>query len=75
MPLVPSYKPLRKLLVERDMKVAELYKNGVISRSTASVLNMDRFVSLETLALICEYLNCRIEDVVEFVDDGAGTQS
>ncbi|QOT13681.1 helix-turn-helix transcriptional regulator (plasmid) [Paenibacillus sp. JNUCC32] len=51
------------------MKMSDLYKNDVVSRSTVSVLNMDRFVSLETLALICEYLNCRIEDVVEFVDD------
>ncbi|WP_430623476.1 helix-turn-helix domain-containing protein [Paenibacillus sp. JNUCC32] len=69
MPLFPSYKPLRKLVVDRDMKMSDLYKNDVVSRSTVSVLNMDRFVSLETLALICEYLNCRIEDVVEFVDD------
>lgn len=68
MPLIPSYKPLRKLLVDRDMKMSDLYKNDVVSRSTVSVLNMDRFVSLETLALICEYLDCRIEDVVEFVE-------
>jgi len=69
MPLMPSYKPLRKTLVEQNLKISFLHKEGIISRSTASSLNMDRFVSLETIAILCESLNCRIDEVVEFIED------
>lgn len=74
MKLVPSYKPLRRLLVERDMTAADLRKATGISRNTFTSINADKFVSLETLAVICEYLNCRIEDVVEFVEDQRSSQ-
>ncbi|WP_410795721.1 helix-turn-helix domain-containing protein [Paenibacillus sp. J5C2022] len=69
MRLKPSYKPLRKILVDRDMKPSSLYKEMGVSRSTASAINQDRFVAMETIAVICNYLNCGIEDVVEFVDE------
>lgn len=69
MPLHPSYKPLRHLLIERNMTLADLRKSTPISRNTFTSINQDRFVSLETIAHICEFLDCRIEDVVEFVKE------
>lgn len=65
--LKPSYKPLRKLLVDRDLKPSALYLKMGISRSTASAINQDKYVALETIAVICNFLDCPIEDVVEFV--------
>ncbi|WP_445324092.1 helix-turn-helix domain-containing protein [Paenibacillus sp. FSL M7-1455] len=69
MPLRPSYKPLRHLLIERNMTLADLRKSTPVSRNTFTSINHDRFVSLETIAHICEALNCRIENVVEFVPE------
>lgn len=69
MPLKPSYKPLKRLLVERDMTMVSLRKATGISRNTFTSINQDKFVSLETIALICDSLNCRIEEVIEFVKD------
>lgn len=75
MALRPSYNKLRHLLVDRRENMADLRRATGLGRNTTASLNADKSVSLDTLALICEYLNCRIEDVVEFVDDGTGSQS
>ena len=65
--LVPSYKPLDITLIKQDKMRKHLRDEAGISGTTLAPIY--RFVSLETLAAICEYLDCRIEDVVEFVDD------
>ncbi|WP_445671754.1 helix-turn-helix domain-containing protein [Paenibacillus sp. FSL L8-0708] len=67
MALRPSYKRLRHILVERDMTPVDLRRATGLARNTMTSINADRSVSLETLAVICDYLGCRIEDVVEFV--------
>lgn len=69
MPLRPSYKRLRHILVERDIKPVDLRRATDLGRNTMTSINADRSVSLETLAVICEFLNCRIEDVVEFIPE------
>lgn len=69
MSIKPSFKPLRKLLVDRDMKHSDLYNKVGISRSTATSISQDRYVSLEIIAIICEYFDCRIEQVIEFVNE------
>lgn len=66
-----SYKRLRHLLVEYNMNMADLRNVTGIGRNTTASLNLDRPVSLETLLLICEYFECKIEDVVEFVSEKA----
>jgi DNA-binding Xre family transcriptional regulator len=68
-PLRPSYKRLRHILVERDIKPVDLRRATDLGRNTMTSINADRSVSLETLAVICEFLNCRIEDVVEFIPE------
>ena len=64
-----SYKPLFRQMLERDMKKMDLLKAADISTSTLAKLGKNEPIKLEMLIKICSALHCRIEDVVEFVED------
>mgnify|MGYP005775799187 FL=1 len=61
-----SYKPLRKLLIDKDMSCGELKDILQISSATMAKLNSDKMVSLAVIDKICKYLNCNIEDVMQY---------
>ncbi|MFR6022211.1 MAG: helix-turn-helix domain-containing protein [Clostridia bacterium] len=61
-----SYKPLRKLLIDKDMSCGELKDILQISSATMAKLNSDKMVSLTVIDKICKYLNCNIEDVMQY---------
>lgn len=65
-----SYKPLMRQLLERDMGKMDLLRAANLSTTTLSKLGKNEPVKLEMLMKICKALHCRIEDVVEFVEDG-----
>lgn len=67
MKLKLSYRPFRVLMADRNVTRKELSESVGINRNTIGRLYNDVEVSIDTVRLICEYLNCRIEDVVEFV--------
>ncbi|MGF7045750.1 DNA-binding Xre family transcriptional regulator [Paenibacillus sp. DS2015] len=69
MPLIPSYKPLDITLIRRDKLKKHLRDELSISGTTLAKMSNRDFVSLSVIARICEYLNCRIEDVVEFIEE------
>ena len=60
-----SYKPLWKLLIDKDMTKTELRKRTEIAPSTFTKMNNDQQVSLDILARICVELNCGFDDVVQ----------
>ena len=60
-----SYKPLFRLLLERDMTKTQLREAVGFSSATLAKLSKGEYISLETIGNICKYLNCKIEDVVE----------
>jgi DNA-binding Xre family transcriptional regulator len=64
-----SYKPLWHLLVEKKMKKLELRDLVGMSNSTLARLGKDEPVTLEVLEKISIALDCRIENIVEFVKD------
>ena len=64
-----SYKPLWHLLVEKKMKKLELRNLVGMSNSPLARLGKDEPVTLEVLEKISVALDCRIEDIVEFVKD------
>lgn len=64
-----SYKPLWHLLVEKKMKKLELRDLVGMSNSTLARLGKDEPVTLEVLEKICVALDCRIEDIIEFVKE------
>lgn len=64
-----SYKKLFKLLIDKEMKKSEFAKKIGIGQNTLAKLSKNENVSMEVLIKICEGLNCKIEDVVEFVNE------
>lgn len=64
-----SYNRLWKLMIDKKMKNSELQRKARISRNIITRLNKDEFISLETIAKICDVLECGVDDVLEFVKD------
>lgn len=60
-----SYKPLFRLLLERDMTKTQLRQSVGFSSATPAKMSKNEYVSLETLDNICQFLNCKIEDIIE----------
>lgn len=60
-----SYKPLFKLLLERDMTKTQLRIAVGFSSATLAKMSKSEYISLETIENICKHLNCKIEDVIE----------
>ena len=62
-----SYKPLFKLLIERNMTKTQLREAVGFSSATLAKMSKGEYISLETIENICKYLNCKIEDVIEVI--------
>ena len=60
-----TYKPLWKLLIDKDMTKKELRQKTGISKSTVDKMGRGETVSLDIIDRICNYFDCSIEDVVE----------
>lgn len=63
--LKPSYKPLWKLLIDREMKRVELRRLTGLSSATISKLAKDESVTINVIIRICEALDCQPCDIVE----------
>lgn len=64
-----SYKKLFHLLVDRDMMAVQLQQQAGYSANITSRLRKNTYISLESVEKICRALDCKIEDIVEFVPD------
>ncbi len=64
-----TYKPLWKLLIDRDMTKKELMERTGISKSTMDKMSSNKLVAMEIVDRICNYFECNIEDVVAHCPD------
>jgi len=64
-----TYKKLWKLLIDRDIKKGDLCRMAGFSPNTLAKMGRGENVTIETLAKICEVLNCEISDIMEFLRD------
>ena len=62
-----NYKPLWKLLIDKDLKKKDLCEIAGISPASITKMGKCGHVTTETLEKICLALNCRVEDIVELV--------
>lgn len=67
--MIISYKPLWHLMLDKNMKKIKLRELARLSTTTLAKLGKDETVNLDMLLRICNVLHCRIEDVVEFMED------
>lgn len=63
------YNNLFKLLIDKGMNRTELGEKAGLTPGTIARLSKNKTVSLDSIIKICEYLDCRIEDVVEIYKD------
>lgn len=64
-----TYKKLLHLLIDKDMTIADLQKQAGYSANISTRIRNDTYISLESLEKICRALNCKIDDIVEFISD------
>ncbi len=67
--MATSYKKLWKLLIDRDMKKKDLAALAGISNFTISKMSAGNNVTVEILGKICVALDCKPDDIVEFIPD------
>lgn len=60
-----SYKPLWKLLIDKDMSKKDLMAATGISKSTMDKMGRSEIVSLEIIDRICNHFDCNIDSIIE----------
>ena len=64
-----SYKLLWILLINKDMKRTDLLKVAGLNSTALAKMGKDQPVTMDTLGKICLALDCKIEDIVEYVPE------
>ncbi|MGI6739822.1 MAG: helix-turn-helix domain-containing protein [Christensenellales bacterium] len=60
-----TYKPLFKMMIDRELKNSDVIEMSGISKSTFYKLKNDENVNTEILLKVCEALECDISEIVE----------
>ncbi|MBR6823748.1 MAG: helix-turn-helix transcriptional regulator [Firmicutes bacterium] len=63
-----SYEPLFKTMQEKGITSYQLQKRG-FNRATYYSIKQGKSVSTNTIALLCKLLQCRVEDIMEYIED------
>lgn len=61
-----SYNNLWKILIDKKIKKTELIEQANITSNALSKLSKNESVPLETLIKVCNVLDCKIDDIVEY---------
>ncbi|MBQ1553231.1 MAG: helix-turn-helix transcriptional regulator [Clostridia bacterium] len=64
-----SYAPFYKTLQTKEITTYKLIKDHNISRSLPDRLKHNKPISTVTLNDLCSILNCKVEDIVEYIPD------
>ena len=67
-----NYKPLWKMLIDRDVSKQKLREKTSISRSTIVKMKNNEYVAMDVLVRICVAMNCGLDDIVEIEKDNGG---
>ncbi len=62
-----SYKPLWKLLIDKDMSKKQLMEVTGISKSTMNKMGRGELVSMDIIDRICNYFDSNVEDIISHV--------
>lgn len=65
-----SYKKLFNLMIEKNITAPQLQKQAGFSGNILTRLRRNSYVSLQSIETICRVLDCKIDDILEFVPDG-----
>lgn len=64
-----NYKKLWKILIDRNMLKKDLRIASGVTTNSMAKLSKNENVSTEVLCKICKALDCKIEDIMDIVED------
>ena len=64
-----SYDPLWKTMKEKGATTYTLRRKDKVGGSTMQRLQRGESVSTNTLDMLCKILNCKLCDIIEYVED------
>lgn len=64
-----SYKPLWHTLINRNLRKEDLRISAGLTTNMIANMGKNKGISMETLAKICDALQCEITDVIELTDE------
>ena len=64
-----TYKPLWKLLIDKEMSKKQLMEETNISKSTMNKMGRNKKVSMEILDRLCAYFSSDVSDIIEHIDE------
>ena len=70
-----SYKPLWKLLIDKEMTKKQLMQATGISKSTMDKMGRKEAVSMDIIDRICSYFSCDVQDVIVHSSTGGSDVS
>lgn len=69
------YKNVLKKLKDAGYNTIRIRNEKLLPSSTVTRLNKNEAVSTKTLEKLCELLNCRIEDIVEYIPEQVSNET
>lgn len=64
-----SYKKLWHILIDQGMKKKDLETVAGINHYTMNKMSRDENVSIDVIGKICLALQCKVEDIIDFIPD------
>ena len=64
-----SYNKLWKMLIDKNMNKQDLKEQSGISAASIAKLGKGGNITTDVLLRICEALDCKIEDILETIDE------
>ncbi len=64
-----TYKKLFHLLIDRGIPTAALTEKAGFSANILTRLRRDQYVSLDSIEKICFALDCKVDDILDFISD------
>ncbi|WP_375199997.1 helix-turn-helix domain-containing protein [Bacillus sp. RS11] len=62
-----DYKPFFKTLIDKEVTREQIKKDLQLSPATMAKLAKGENISMSVLDKLCEYLDCKIEDIISHV--------
>jgi putative transcriptional regulator len=64
-----SYNKLFHLMIDKNMSNAQLKEKAGFSANIITRLKRNEYVSMESIEQICRVLECKVDDILEFVPE------
>lgn len=69
-----TFNPLWKLLIDKGMTKENLRIELGLSPATMAKMGKGEYISMEVVHRICNYFNCQIGDIIEYIPANPATR-